>query len=769
MNLRTRTVVGGPATGLFVAAFCAAALAEVAVSALLDFQAGKPQKRIPAFPGAEGFGATTPGGRGGRIIEVTNLNTSGPGSLQAACREKGPRIVVFRVSGVIEAGLGIAQPFVTIAGQTAPGDGICLRNGTLTVATHDVVIRHLRVRPGDHPFGARSGTRDCIAIEGDRARDVIIDHCSASWGMDENISTYNARNVTFQWCLSTESLLDSIHPKGPHGMGMLLGKYRNDFTTVHHCLLAHNMGRNPLFGSFGKDRKPKPPAVFDIRNNLIYNHGRYSCSNVFGDVLVNYVGNFVKMGPNGRKDRPRGLSIRLPKRQKAYVKDNIWPGKPKGQVDDWLVVGAVLDPRRKAVPEIARLRKPAATPPVATEPAAQAYESVLRFAGATRPVRDVVDARIIAEVRAGTGHIIDSQRDVGGWPTYASVAPPADSDHDGMPDAWEARCGFKANDPADGPKDRDGDGYTNVEEFLNETDPAKPDAGAAIAQRPVRVQAGNDQIRGEAARKIGKQRMAKAKKADATKESREALLKKVRESGREVADLLGIKFVRLPAGQLMIRKVKVTLTKPFELSVCEITQGQWEAVMGTRPWSGKIAAKDDPECPASYVSYRDCQEFISRLNPCGDRKYRLPTYAEWVYAARAGTDSPYGLGTDANRVPEYVWCSVKARDKQGRFARHNPVSPQAVGRLKPNPWGLYNMAGNVREWCHDWNWPKYYDVRYCSPTKTDPMGPKKRWYRVVCGGHFRFRRSQILTYRAAAHYPHYRGFDMGFRLRRSVP
>ena len=743
------------------------------LSAVQAPAAEKTAKQIPAFPGAEGFGAYARGGRGGRVIEVTNLNTSGPGSLQAACSAEGPRIVVFRVSGIIEGGLGIAKPFLTIAGQTAPGDGICLRNGTLTVAAHDVIVRHLRVRPGDHPFGRGPSNRDCLDVSGDRTRDVIIDHCSFSWGIDENVSTwYGPRNVTIQWCISSESLLDSLHPKGPHGMGMLLGN-RDNTVTVHHCLLAHNSGRNPLLASRGKTA-----SIFDFRNNVIYNHGKWSCTH-FGSAsrlgVINFVGNTIKMGANGMPSRPRGLGITVKRGQKAYVRDNVWPGRPAGDVDDWLVVGGCLGPKRKPVSEAGRLREPTAAPRVTTEPATRAYESVLSFAGCSRPVRDVVDARIMQEVRARTGHIIDSQEDVGGYPDYASATPPADTDHDAMPDSWEKRHGFNPNDASDGPKDRDGDGYTNVEEFLNETDPTKPDSGAAIAQRPVQVQAGNDRIRGQGARRIGEERLAKLKTVSATPESREALLKKVRESDKEAADFLGIKFVRIPrtgksGGEFMLRKVKMVLSKPFELSACEITQKQWETVMGTRPWSGQIGGKDDPEFPASYVSYLDCQEFIARLNASGGRKYRLPTLCEWIFAARAGTDSHFGFGTDKAKVPEYAWCSMKYRGPDGRFVRRSCTAPQAVGRLKANPWGLHDIAGNVHEWCHDWFG---FDYHYRSllkpgPPRIDPMGPKTGEYHLLCGGHFRYRRGDILRYRRSNHRPHYRGVGVGFRLRRSL-
>ena len=742
--------------------------------------ADRPPKRLPAFPGAEGFGAHTPGGRGGRIIEVTNLKSRGPGSLNAACQAKGPRIVVFRVSGVINGGVYIPEPFITVAGQTAPGDGICLRNGVLYAAGHDVVIRHLRSRPGDHPFGPDASERDCIAVHG---HNMVIDHCSASWGIDENISAgADMRDVTFQWCITSESLMDSLHPKGRHGMGMILGGIRQR-VSVHHCLFAHNNGRNPYINA----KRSKTTNIIDFRNNVIYNRVVMACSTGGGNLRFNYVGNFLKMAPKGIKVIPRAVWI-FPYGHdpKVYARDNVWPGSPKAgrgkprpQRDHWDIVWDFVDRSLKRAPESMRLQQPAPAPTVTTETPRQAYRSVMCFAGCTRPVRDVVDARIVAEVRSGRGHLIDSQWDVGGWPTYASSAPPADSDHDAMPDAWEKRYGFNPKDASDGPKDRDGDGYTNVEEYLNETDPAKPDTGAPVPQTVVQIQAGNVAIRSKAARKIGKERFAKAQIPKATKESREALLKKVRESGREVAEVLGIEFVRIPpvgAGKpargSAAGKGKPKFTTPYELSVCEITQAQWETVMGTRPWSGQIGAEDNPKHPATYVSRLDCREFIRRLNAClpvrhlqtgtqtgGGRQYRLPTQAEWRYAAQAGTDSRFGFGADKDRLIEYAWCSIR-HSKLGKKMRNLPT---AVGRLKPNAWGLHDMAGNAHEWVSDSRKYRNYHSR-CHPT----TGFEYREVGHLCGGHFRWRAWQVLRYPYSTHWPHYRGVGVGFRLLRAL-
>jgi len=211
--------------------------------------------KLPAFPGAEGFGAVAVGGRGGRVIKVTNLKDSGPGSLQAACQAKGPRIVVFEVSGVIRGTVTITEPHLTVAGQTAPG-GVCLANHALSVAADEVIVRYLRVRLGDR------NERDQDAMSGRGCRNVILDHCSASWSIDECVSFYGTEDLTIQWCLISESLCFSHHEKGRHGYGGIWGGKRSSF---HHNLLAHHSSRTPRFA--GKD------DYVDHRNNVIYNWG----------------------------------------------------------------------------------------------------------------------------------------------------------------------------------------------------------------------------------------------------------------------------------------------------------------------------------------------------------------------------------------------------------------------------------------------------------------------------------------------------------------
>jgi pectate lyase len=412
--------------------------------------------RVRAFPGAEGFGSQTPGGRGGRVIFVTNLDDSGPGSLRAACDAEGPRVVIFRVSGLITltAPLVVNSPYLTIAGQTAPGDGICLRNFGLVIATHDVVVRYLRSRPGD----TGDGEADCITLAAG-ARSVVLDHCSATWSVDEALSLAGrVSDVTVQWCLIAEALNQSKHPKGAHGYGSLV---RADGpVSLHHNLWAHNDARNPRLG----DDYGRPPyPTFDVRNNVIYDYGRMASGLAQGVFRANYVANYIRPGPDSTADRP--IPVGAPSDMLFYIEGNVLEGDDRLTNDNTLFFSpAEIDGLRQV--QVVDAAFPAA--PVQTLPAAAAFEAVLAGVGATLPARDAVDSRIVREVLQRRGRIIDSQDEVGGWPEYRSPPPPADSDDDGMPDAWEAARGLDPRNPADAPLDRDGDGYTNVEEFINE-------------------------------------------------------------------------------------------------------------------------------------------------------------------------------------------------------------------------------------------------------------------------------------------------------------
>lgn len=415
---------------------------------------------IPAFPGAEGFGASTPGGRGGKVIPVSNLNDDGPGSLRAACEAEGPRIVVFRVSGVITLTkkLIVKNPFITIAGQTAPGDGICLRNFTFVISTHDVIVRYLRSRLGD----LTAQEDDSITLAAG-AHNVIIDHCSATWSIDEALSLAgDVSNVTLQWCLIAEGLNHSKHAKGSHGYGSL--SRANGPVTWHHNLWAHNNSRNPRLG----DNYGRPPyPTFDVRNNVIYDYGEIASGLTQGILKVNYVGNYIRPGPSSKATTP--IHVGGPSELSFFIKDNIFEGNASLTRDN----SGFFDPVEiNGKRQVQIVTEAFAAPAVRSANAHEAYEAVLRAVGASLPRRDAVDARIVNEVRQRNGSIIDSQSQVGGWPELKSTTPPPDSDGDGMPDKWEKRNGLNPRDPADGSADKDRDGYTNVEEYLNGTNPS---------------------------------------------------------------------------------------------------------------------------------------------------------------------------------------------------------------------------------------------------------------------------------------------------------
>ncbi|MBN1866977.1 pectate lyase [Candidatus Sumerlaeota bacterium] len=421
--------------------------------------------QIPAFPGAEGFGADSLGGRGGTLYEVTNLNDSGTGSLRAAVQASGPRIVVFRVSGtiILQSRLDIQNPYITIAGQTAPGDGIAVRDRGIVVKASHVVVRFIRSRLGD----ARSDQED-DAIWISVGNHVIFDHCSASWSVDETFSCSSGentlKNVTVQWCLITESLNNSIHDKGAHGYGSLIrGSYGAAYT-YHHNYYCHHRGRSPRPGNYNSISIDPQGLLFNFRNNVICNWGgSYAGYNADSDSVLkmNYVGNYLKLGVNstlGHAFREESVN------DQGYFTGNYYDGAYPA--DSYTLVRF---PTSWTAQKIADYQNTPefAVESVQTDDALAAYDRVLDFAGAVFPNRDSADDRLLADVVDGTGQIIDTPTQVGGWPTLNSTTPPTDDDHDGMADDWETTHGLNSGDPADGNLDRNGDGYTNVEEYLN--------------------------------------------------------------------------------------------------------------------------------------------------------------------------------------------------------------------------------------------------------------------------------------------------------------
>lgn len=437
-----------------------------------------------AFPSAEGYGKYTVGGRGGVVYEVTNLNDSGEGSLRAAVEATGPRTVVFRVSGtiILNKDLRIKNPNITIAGQTAPGEGICIRRYPLVISTDQVIIRYLRVR-----LGNESG-EDADAISSRFNKNIIVDHVSASWSVDETMSIYHCDSITVQWCIISESLFNSNHVKGTHGFGGIWG---SNFGTYHHNLIAHHGSRNPRMASGS--------GYTDYRNNVIYNWGYNSCyggenhqvgDDRFSFSKFNIVANYYKPGP---ATEPGKISYRIASPSMRndisdfghwYIAENVIEGNSAVTNDNWN--GGVQPHGGEDNLPLVKMEKPWPSMPVNQQSAEEAFELVLENAGATLPKRDPVDIRIIKEVKGGyatyegdtykknkrvtdksknTG-IIDTQANVGGWPELKSAPAPIDSDHDGMPDKWETRNGLNPKN-ADDRNKVGANGYTMLEKYLN--------------------------------------------------------------------------------------------------------------------------------------------------------------------------------------------------------------------------------------------------------------------------------------------------------------
>lgn len=443
-----------------------------------------------AFPGAEGGGRFTTGGRGGRVYIVTNLNDAGPGSLREAVEASGPRTVVFEVSGTINLtkNLSIRNPHLTIAGQTAPGDGICLRGYELNVGADNVIIRFLRIRLGDdHEVEAD-------AFGGRYATGVIVDHCSASWSVDECVSFYANTNFTMQWCISSESLRMAFHSKGGHGYGGIWGGKNASF---HHNIMAHHDSRTPriqgVSGTTGSNGVSHMGAI-DLRNNVIFNWGGNSA---YGgeNQDVNFVNCYYKGGATGKPSRifspdadtPVGSDTKdLNTFGRYYVAGNYVDGQPNATNDNWNygVINQLHGSYTtlgitQAHKDAMRAAAPHPFDRTTTHTAQQAYERVVEYAGASLS-RDAVDKRIAGEIRSGVptrqgsngstqAGIIDRVADAGGYPNLQSRPAPPDTDRDGMPDAWEEEYGLNKNNAADGnlytvdPAKR----YTNLEAYLH--------------------------------------------------------------------------------------------------------------------------------------------------------------------------------------------------------------------------------------------------------------------------------------------------------------
>lgn len=424
-----------------------------------------------AFPGAEGFGRFATGGRGGDVYHVTNLNDSGNGSLRMGIETSNdPRTIVFDVSGTIflEKTLSVQKPAITIAGQTAPGDGITLGDHPFYIAADNIIVRYIRCRLGD-----RSGVeKDAVSIT--NGTNIILDHLTASWSIDETLScqSEDVDSLTVQWCMVTESLNNSLHQKGAHGYGGIIGSTRQTF---HHNLYAHHISRNPKVTG-------RRHCEVDFRNNVIYNWGHNSCYDGTAS-YINWANNYYKSGPataDKVKDRIFELSdqdiapgeVNRPEDSRKYetslyAEGNYVDRYPDISRDNWS--GGIVF-TNGATEAKNRAHEPFKFAVISEQTAQEAYPRVLKSAGASL-VRDEIDKRIVKEVSQGVvtfgkNGIIDSQKDVGGWPTLKSLPAPADRDQDGMADQWEEQNGLNPKDPADRNGDWDRNGYTNLEEYL---------------------------------------------------------------------------------------------------------------------------------------------------------------------------------------------------------------------------------------------------------------------------------------------------------------
>lgn len=465
--------------------------------------------QAPAFPGAEGFGRYVTGGRGGTVYHVTNLNDSGTGSLREALGKSGKRTIVFDVSGTIKlkSDIKVSKGDVTVAGQTAPGDGITLANYTINMSANNVIIRFIRSRRGN----AVDINEGADAIWGRQRSNIILDHCSFSWSIDEVASFYDNRNFTMQWCTIAEALNNAGHGKGAHGYGGIWGGKGASF---HHNLLIHLNNRVPRFNGAryawsGYDTSKYPNTIqaerVDFRNCVMYNWGSGGCYGGPGGGYINMVNNYYKAGP-GTKNKTRVTQVSKSDSgnggdnpfpdytSRYYINGNYVTAAGASAANyDWK--GVVYD---SGIPTVngercmndnknyygegagyvkIKLDEPIDAGEVTTHNAEIAYLKVMQYAGASLS-RDSHDERYMSETQNGTAEymgsvtktkgIIDSQNDVGGWPTLNSGTAPLDSDKDGMPNDWETANGLNPNSNDANKYTIDPyKYYTNLEVYIN--------------------------------------------------------------------------------------------------------------------------------------------------------------------------------------------------------------------------------------------------------------------------------------------------------------
>ncbi|MCF0243662.1 MAG: pectate lyase [Bacteroidaceae bacterium] len=462
-------------------------------------------EKTPAFPGAEGFGRYTTGGRGGTVYHVTKLTDDGSeGTFRWACNRSGTRTIVFDVSGTIylKSELKLKGDNITIAGQTAPGDGICVADYPFVISANNVIIRYMRFRLGNRHVDAHEGD----GLGGMDKKNIIVDHCSVSWSVDECLSVYGSTNITVQWCIAAQSMVNSGHSKGSHGYG---GNWGGSGATYHHNLIAHHTSRTPRLG-------PRPGTQcderMDMRNNVIYNWGGNGCYGGEG-MNVNIVNNYYKPGPatgSSVGKRIAKVNIRTSEYTKHdtptpnewdkmwhvwghyFVEGNVNTKYAEVTNDNWgkgfinQIDAAANDGTFTAVTkDTIKLTKPIDFVHVTNHTAEKAYEKVIKYVGCSKSY-DAYDKLILDDVKngtakAGTGtgnsagfintqndvkYLADSDHDENMFPTLNSLPTATDTDKDGMPDEWETAHGLNPNDANDG-KIVGADGYTNLENYLN--------------------------------------------------------------------------------------------------------------------------------------------------------------------------------------------------------------------------------------------------------------------------------------------------------------
>lgn len=442
------------------------------------------EEKPVAFPGAEGFGKYTTGGRGGKVMIVSNLNDDGYGSLRKAAEANGPRVVIFNVSGTIHllSKLNI-KGNITLAGQTAPGDGICIADYPVSIAGDNVIVRFLRFRMGDRyqNKGMVDGAGSDDAFSASGRKNIIIDHCSMSWSTDEVCSVYKGDSTTLQWNLITEPLNYSYHFETGdrdfehHGYGGIWG---GSHFSAHHNLIAHCVSRTPRFNGV---RLGETDELADFTNNVIYNWGH---NNVYGgeNGKYNLINNYYKYGPETKKNmqsrivNPTRTANTANPYGRFYVAGNYVDGDDETTADNYLGIHADKATTEQET-QMAIVNHAFPVISVRTQPAQEAYKAVLQYAGAILPQRDTLDQRVIKEVANRTGRFIDVQggyphgtayeKTINAWPSLQQEPPLRDTDKDGMPDEWELKNQLNINDPDDASLYSVHQSYTNIEVYIN--------------------------------------------------------------------------------------------------------------------------------------------------------------------------------------------------------------------------------------------------------------------------------------------------------------